>query len=74
MNPGRSYPDRGITVEYCECGHAAHAHPYQLGPGMTWTDPCLDPECQCGSYDPALGCNYHGGDGLSVVCTCEPRP
>jgi hypothetical protein len=21
----------------------------------------------------ALGCNYHGGDGLAVVCTCEPR-
>ena len=34
----------------CACGHAAHAHPYQSGPGMTWFDGCLDPDCECSSY------------------------
>lgn len=42
------HPDVDPTA--CECGHAAHAHPYQSGPGMTWFDGCLAAGCECSSY------------------------
>lgn len=34
----------------CECGHAAHAHPYQSGPGNAWWDGCLAVGCDCGTF------------------------
>jgi hypothetical protein len=34
----------------CECGHAAHAHPYQAGPGTTWSDCCLAAKCLCSTF------------------------
>lgn len=42
--------DQPEPCRYCECGHAAHAHPYQSGPGMSWWDGRLAVGCECGTY------------------------